>query len=119
MGRISAKTVVKNKLHSFNRFKTNFGHFGRKPNYCVVLIYFQLFDWVHSNIFLAEIRLKTVERAQLNVRHRFWSDIVQVGRNFSKLAEFLPNRRRKNQPWVEFRPTWTVAKIQLRVFDRF
>jgi hypothetical protein len=57
---------------------------------------------------LAEIRLKTVERAQLNLRHRFWSNIVQVGRKISKLAEFHPNRRRKNQPGVEFRPTWTI-----------
>jgi hypothetical protein len=55
-----------------------------------------------------EIRLKTVKRAQLNPRHRFWSNIVQISRNISKLAEFHPNRRRKNQPWVEFRPTWTI-----------
>jgi hypothetical protein len=57
---------------------------------------------------LAEIRLKTVERAQLNFRHRFCLNIVQVGRNFSKLAEFHPNRHRKNQPWVEFWTTWTI-----------
>jgi hypothetical protein len=30
---------------------------------------------------LAEIRLKTVERAQLNFHNRFWSNIVQVDRN--------------------------------------
>jgi hypothetical protein len=61
-----------------------------------------------SDFFLAEIRSKTVECVQLDIRHRFWSNIVQVGRNFSKLAEFHPNRRRKNQPWVEFQPTWTI-----------
>jgi hypothetical protein len=58
--------------------------------------------------FLVEIRLKAVERAQLNFHHRFWSNIVQVGRNLSKLAKFHPNRRRKNQPWVKFQPTWTI-----------
>jgi hypothetical protein len=31
---------------------------------------------------VAEIRLKTVERAQLNFRLLFWSKIVQVGRIF-------------------------------------
>jgi hypothetical protein len=30
---------------------------------------------------LAEIRLKTVRRAQLNFRYQFWSNIVQVGQN--------------------------------------
>jgi hypothetical protein len=64
-----------------------------------------IFDEKTTNkvIFLAETRLKT--RA---VHHRFWTNIVKVGRNFSKLAEFHPNRRRKIQPWVEFRPTWTI-----------
>jgi hypothetical protein len=60
-------------------------------------------------LFFAEIRLKTGERTQLNFRHRFWSNIVQVGRNFSKPAEFHPNWRRKKQPWVEFQPTWTIS----------
>jgi hypothetical protein len=46
---------------------------------------------------LAEIRLKTVERAQLNFRHDF-------GRISSKLAESRPK---------------SVAEIQLRAFDRF
>jgi hypothetical protein len=43
---------------------------------------------------LGEIRLKMVELAQLNLRHRIWSNIVKVGRNSSKLAEFHPNWRR-------------------------
>jgi hypothetical protein len=43
----------------------------------------------HSNLVLAEIRLKTVERAQLNFHNRFWSNIVQVDRNSTHGVGFL------------------------------
>jgi hypothetical protein len=60
----------------------------------------------YTVIFLVEIRLKTVERAQLNFRHGFWSNIVQVGRNFSKLAEIRPMVGFFCADLGEIRPVW-------------
>jgi hypothetical protein len=68
-----------------------------------------------------ENRFKTVERAQLNIRHQFWS----------KLAEIRPMGAFSVLIWVKFgqfrkistnldniRPK-SVAEIQLRAFGRF
>jgi hypothetical protein len=43
----------------------------------------------------AEIRLKTVEYAQLNSATDFGGTNAKIGEIFSKLAEFSPNRRKK------------------------
>jgi hypothetical protein len=73
----------------------------------------------HNNFYLNEIRLKTIECAQLNFRHEF-------GRISSKLAEIRPMVSFYAPIWVKFgqfgkistnlddiRPK-SVAKIQLR-----
>jgi hypothetical protein len=75
-------------------------------------------------------RLKTVERAQLNFRHRFWSNIVQVGRNSTHGWYFLRRFGRNLASFAvlpvleKFRPTWTIfdklmSGVELRAFDRF
>jgi hypothetical protein len=67
---------------------------------------------------MATIRLKTVELAQLNFRHRFRSNIVQVGRISPKLAQKKPTMGRIAANLDEIRPK-SVAEIRLLAFDRF
>jgi hypothetical protein len=80
---------------------------------------------IHGNFILAEFRSKRSNVRRLVSATDCGRTNVEIGRIFSKLAEFRPNRRTKNQPWVEFRPTWTlvrpksVAEIKLRAFKRF
>jgi hypothetical protein len=54
---------------------------------------------LHRNYFLAVILLKTVERAQLNFRHRFWSNIVQVSKIRPMVGFFCAGLG-------EIRPVW-------------
>jgi hypothetical protein len=72
-------------------------------------------------IFLAEIRLKTVERVQLKFHLRLWLNIVQVGRNFSKLAQIGAEKTNhvSNFGQLGRYSTKIVVEIQLRAFDRF
>jgi hypothetical protein len=78
----------------------------------------------HNKFCLAGIRFKTVKRAQLNSRHRFWSNIVQVGRKFSKRPNLTqigaekPTMDRISANLDDIRPK-SVTVIQLRAFDRF
>jgi hypothetical protein len=74
---------------------------------------------------MAEIRLKTVERAQLNFRHQFWRNqrqnfpkFFQTGRISPKSAHKQPIMGRISAKLEEIRPE-SVAGIKLRAFDRF
>jgi hypothetical protein len=69
----------------------------------------------------AEIRLKRSNARSLISATDFGRINAKFDRNFSKMAEFHPNRRTKNQPWVKLdyiRPK-SVAEIKMRAFDRF
>jgi hypothetical protein len=73
---------------------------------------------------LAEIRLKTVECVQFHSRHRFWSNIIQVGQN-STHSWFFVHRFGQNSGSLEkllpilvlFRPK-SMAEIKLCGFDQ-
>jgi hypothetical protein len=74
---------------------------------------------------MAEIRLNMVEYAQLNFRHQFWQNQRQNWRKFFqtgwiqlKSAHKKPIMGRISAKLEEIRPE-SVAKIKLRVFDRF
>jgi hypothetical protein len=74
---------------------------------------------------MVEIRLKTVEYAQFNFRHRCWPNFFQFGRNSSHdwffMRRFGLNSAslEKFPPILVLVPPKSVAGIQLRVFDRF
>jgi hypothetical protein len=67
---------------------------------------------------MVKIRLKTVEGAQFNFRHRFWPNFFQFGRN-STHDWFLCANLGKIRPILALVPPKSVAEIQLRAFDRF
>jgi hypothetical protein len=74
---------------------------------------------------MVEIRLKTVEYAQFNFRHRFWQNFFQFGRNSTHdwfyVRQFGLNSTSLENfpPILALVPPKLVAEIQLRVFDHF
>jgi hypothetical protein len=84
---------------------------------------FYLFD-LNFKHFFALLKIYG-ERKTVNF---FGWTYAKIGWNFSKLAEFFPNRRTKNQPWFEFWPTWSkfdqnwlwkLNYAHSNVFERF
>jgi hypothetical protein len=76
-------------------------------------------NYNYTVIILVEIRLKTVERAQVDRRHRIWSNIVQVGHFFPNWPNFTQIGAEKTNHGSNFGQlgrysTKIVAEIQLR-----
>jgi hypothetical protein len=74
---------------------------------------------------MVEIRLKTVEYAQFNFRHRFWPNLFQFGQNsthdwfFVRRFGLNSASLEKFQPILTLVPPKSVAEFQLCAFDRF
>jgi hypothetical protein len=74
---------------------------------------------------MVEIRLKTVEYAQFNFRHRFWLNFFQFGRNSTHDNFYLRRFGLNSASLEKFRPTLalvppkSVVEIKLHAFDRF
>jgi hypothetical protein len=83
------------------------------------------FKFLCTIIFWPEIRLETVKRAKFNFRHRFWSNIVQNGRNKTHGWFFVRRFGQNSASLEKFRPLLVVvrsklvAETELRAFDRF
>jgi hypothetical protein len=58
---------------------------------------------------MVEIRLKTVERAQFNFRHRLWPNFFQFGRNSTHDWFYMPVW--KYMPILALDPPKSVAEI--------
>jgi hypothetical protein len=74
---------------------------------------------------MVEIRLKTVEYAQFNFRHRFWLNFFHFGRNSTHdwfyMRRFGLNSAslEKFRPILALVPPKSLAEIQLHAFARF
>jgi hypothetical protein len=60
-----------------------------------------------------DIRLITVERAQFNFRHRFWSNIIQVGRSPTHGWFFVRKFERNSASSETFRPLLALVRPKL------